>query len=123
MTHFTKLVRLAAVAGVIVPLLLILTGCETAEGTATMGHVYHANAALASNPQQAAAWGLLGAVAGASAEMQHDKEVAEAGRTQITINNAGNSSVSTSSPADGAIREVSNDRVSNGRLYSGTQKF
>lgn len=82
-----KVLSKFAVAGVITPLLLALTGCDTPEGTAAAGHLFNADAALASNPRQAAAWGLLGAIAGTSAQMQHEKEVAEAGRPQITINN------------------------------------
>ena len=85
--EFGGVVKLTATAGILASLLLLLAGCETPEGTAAAGHVFNANATLASNPQQAAAWGLLGAIAGTSAQMAHEKEVAEAGRTQITVNN------------------------------------
>lgn len=109
--EFTGFAKLAAISAICILLLSLLTGCETPEGSAAAGHIFNANAALASNPQQAAGWGLLGAIAASGAQMQHEKEVAEAGRTQIQINQ--------SPTAEVKATYVDKQRFENGCVYTG----
>jgi hypothetical protein len=111
---FTKLARLAAIAGMLVPLFLIRALSGTPEGDAAAAALFRANAALAKTPGQAAAWGALAEATAISAQMEHEKAVAEAGRTQITINNnsdAGGSGVET--------RHVVEEKLNDGSVYTG----
>ncbi len=48
----------------------VLQGCETAGGNLLLSRMYGANASLASNPRQAAAWGLMSDAAAIAARQQ-----------------------------------------------------
>ena len=64
----------------------LLTGCDTPEGSMVAAGLFNANAGLATNPKQALLWSILGHTAATDAQMQNQREVAEAGRTRIEIN-------------------------------------
>lgn len=111
-----RFVRLTSIAGILSPFLLLLTGCETAEQTAMLGGLLAGNAAVANSAQQAAAYAAAAQTAGSVAQIQRQQRAAEAGRSQITVNNnSGQSSASGS----GSIRDVTDEKLDGGGVYSG----
>ena len=68
----------------------LFCGCDTPEQNNAASALYNANAALATDPRQAVLYGVVGAAFANEAQMQNQREVAEAGRTQITVNNSAN---------------------------------
>jgi hypothetical protein len=73
----------------------------------------------AGTPQQAQSAAILSGFAGESGRRQHEKEVAEAGRSQITINND-RSRPSRSESSSGNTYNVVDHKMIDGSIYTGT---
>jgi hypothetical protein len=107
-----KISRALVYGSLLVFVSIIFCGCDTPEQTNALGGLFNANAALATNPKQAALWGIAGQTAATDAQMQNQREVAAAGQPQIQIN---------PSPAI-TSREtyVEKRRLDNGCIYTGS---
>ena len=102
----------------ILSIMVFLTGCEDPVGNAAMSSLLGANASIAQNAHEAATLGALAQTTGAMSSMQHQKQVAEAGRSQIIIND--NTSQSATKTTVTYYPQYKADiRLDDGGIYTG----
>ncbi len=84
---FGGFVKVASIAGILAPLLLLVTSCETPQDTALLSGVLGvASVSPAATAAQSAALQVASATAMESAKMQNQVQASEAGRSQVNVN-------------------------------------
>jgi hypothetical protein len=94
-------------------------GCDTPEGSNAAAALFRADAALATNSKQAAAWGVLSQTAATDAQMQNQREVAAAGRPQVQIIASPPTPISPSPSTTSRPTYIEQFRLDNGAIYTG----